>query len=173
MNANGRSLWTAAIILVVSGVVAARVESHAKGSGHAAGTRDLPAETKVFPEHNHDHVEGDVQYDRVPPAGGAHSYVWLNCGVYDVPVRKEDAVHSLEHGAVWITYRPGLPAADVARLRRRAESSYQGTERYVILSPYRGLSAPVVASAWGAQLQLKRFGDALVLRMWRSPGTAF
>ncbi len=45
------------------------------------------------------HVEGDIDYDG-HPAGGEHSAVWLNCGAYSEPVPEENAVHSLEHGAV-------------------------------------------------------------------------
>jgi len=130
-------------------------ESHATRSG--AG---LPRGTEVFAEPNHHHVTGTVRYNRTPPAGGPHNDVWLNCGVYSRPVRNEYAVHSLEHGAVWITYAPGLPSAGVARLRRFVRSHYVGSERYLILSPYPGLPASVVASAWGAQLRLSGPGDS-------------
>jgi hypothetical protein len=38
-------------------------------------------------------------------------------------------------------------------------SKYRGSSRYVILSPYPGLPSPVVASAWGKQLQLPSVSD--------------
>jgi hypothetical protein len=95
-----------------------------------------------------DHVNGPITYPQVPPVGGPHNPVWLNCGIYDQPAPNENAVHSLEHGAVWITYQPDLPAADVAQLR----SLVRG-HTYVILSPYPGLPARVIASAWGVQLR--------------------
>jgi hypothetical protein len=95
-----------------------------------------------------DHVNGPITYPQAPPVGGPHNPVWLNCGIYGQPVPNENAVHSLEHGAVWITYQPDLPATDVAQLR----SLVRG-HAYVILSPYPGLPARVVASAWGAQLR--------------------
>jgi len=60
------------------------------------------------------HVTTPVQYPQTPPAAGDHSPVWLNCGVYPEPVPDEQAVHSLEHGAVWVTYNPDLPAPVVA-----------------------------------------------------------
>lgn len=99
------------------------------------------------------HVETPVTYAQTPPAGGEHSPVWLNCGVYDKPVPNENAVHSLEHGAVWVTYRPDLPKADVDKLK----SSIPDT--YMVLSPYPDLPAPVVASAWGKQLRLTGADD--------------
>lgn len=95
-----------------------------------------------------EHVETPVSYAQTPPVGGEHSSVWLNCGIYDEPVRNENAVHSLEHGAVWVTYQPSLPADQVEALRESLPSTY------TILSPYEDLSSPVVASAWGKQLEL-------------------
>ncbi len=101
-----------------------------------------------------DHVTTEVDYPQTPPAGGEHNAVWQNCGVYDAPVVNEHAVHSLEHGAVWITYDPDLPAEQVATLRALADG-----ESYVLLSPYDGLPSPVVASAWGYQLQVDDADD--------------
>ena len=100
------------------------------------------------------HSEGNVSYDQNPPAGGEHNPVWQNCGFYPEPVRNETAVHSLEHGAVWITYREGLPQAQVDQLQGIATSN-----NYVLVSPYPDLPSPVVASAWGNQVQLEGADD--------------
>jgi hypothetical protein len=78
---------------------------------------------------------------------------WLNCGVYPQPVPDELAVHSLEHGAVWVTYRPDLPADQVTAL----EDAIPDT--YMVLSPREGLPSPVVASAWGTQIELTGADD--------------
>ncbi|WP_198954388.1 DUF3105 domain-containing protein [Kineosporia sp. R_H_3] len=100
------------------------------------------------------HVTTAVTYPQTPPAGGQHDPTWLNCGIYDQPVRNENAVHDLEHGAVWITYRPDLPATDIAALRQIA-----GGQTYLVLSPYPELPAPVVVSGWGKQLPLTGASD--------------
>jgi hypothetical protein len=100
------------------------------------------------------HTEGTVNYEQSPPVGGPHNPVWQNCGFYDKPVRNENAVHSLEHGAVWITYQPDLPQDQVAKLRELAQNN-----SYVLVSPYPGLDSPVVASAWGKQLKLQSAED--------------
>ena len=100
------------------------------------------------------HTEGNVDYAQTPPVGGEHNSVWQNCGFYSKPVTNENAVHSLEHGAVWITYRPDLPQDQVDILRDLAHS-----ETYVLVSPYPGLPSPVVASAWGKQLRLQSADD--------------
>ena len=98
------------------------------------------------------HVRGRVAYAQVPPVGGDHDDVWLECGRYDKPLPNENAVHDLEHGVVWITYRPDMSASDVALL---ADSL--PTEG--IMSPYDGLPAPAVVTVWGIQLQLTGADD--------------
>lgn len=114
------------------------------------------------------HVEGPVDYAMTPPAGGEHAAVWLNCGVYSEPQADENAVHALEHGAVWVTYDPERVDADgVATLRASLPGSY------IILSPYPGIDAPVIASAWGAQVALDGVDDPrlelFLQRYWQSP----
>ncbi len=117
-----------------------------------------------FPGQERGHVADDVtvNYDPLPPVGGPHRAVWQNCGIYTEPIVNEHAVHSLEHGAVWITYRPDLPADQVAVLQAKV----RGRE-YALLSPYPGLTAPVVASAWGLQLKLDDANDARLDRFLR------
>ena len=98
------------------------------------------------------HTTEDVTYAQDPPAGGAHAPVWLDCGVYDVPVRDENAVHDLEHGTVWITHDPDLSADDVEALTEQLPTNG-------IMSPREGLPSPVVVTVWGAQLQLGAADD--------------
>ena len=95
------------------------------------------------------HSLGRVRYDVTPPVGGTHDPLWLNCGVYRAPVRVENAVHSLEHGAVWITYRSG----DLTESARQALNALGANPR-VLISPYPGQPAAVIATAWGVQLRL-------------------
>lgn len=100
-----------------------------------------------------DHTTERVTYAQSPPVGGNHNPTWLNCGVYTSPVPDELAVHSLEHGAVWVTYRPDLPAAQVDKLTAEVPDTY------MVVSPREGLPGPVVASAWGTQLVLTGVDD--------------
>ena len=117
-------------------------------------TGGVPAGVQTYQVSQRSHVLGSVYYPQSPPVGGPHSPIWQNCGFYRQPIGNENGVHSMEHGAVWITYRPDLPADEVAGLRVLAVR-----ESYVLASPYAGLPAPVVASAWGRQLRLNSAGD--------------
>ena len=148
-----RSPWLAraALALVVVLGVALVVAS---AGGRDGGDVAVPEGTEVVDIDERDHVDGEVDYDRAPPIGGAHAPAWQNCGVYGAPVRDENAVHSLEHGAVWITYRPDLPADAVETLEDKAEG-----ETHVLVTPYEDLDAPVVLSAWGRQLAVDSVDD--------------
>ena len=84
----------------------------------------------------------------LPPVGGDHDPRFQNCGIYTEPVNTGSALHSMEHGAVWITYHPDLPADDVEVL----QDMVRGTS-YMLLSPYPDLKSDVVLSAWGVQLE--------------------
>jgi hypothetical protein len=117
------------------------------------------------------HVNGAVDYEALygmtPPAGGDHAQPWLNCGIYDQPVPNERAVHALEHGAVWVTYDPEVvTGGELDSLRSKLPSTY------IVLSPFPGLPSPVVASAWGNQVQLdgaddERLGD-FIDKFWKA-----
>jgi len=108
------------------------------------------------------HTNSLVTYAQNPPAGGQHNPAWQNCGVYSEPVQNENAVHSLEHGAIWITYQPDLPADQLEQLQTLTRRS-----GYRLLSPYPGLPAPIVASAWGYQVQLEQADDPRLLTFMR------
>ena len=112
-------------------------------------------------------IDYEAEYDMSPPAGGAHFGGWLNCGVYSEPQENERAVHSMEHGAVWVTYDADeVSEEEVKTLQSKLPNTY------VVLSPFEGLDAPVVASAWGAQVKLTGIDDErlekFVEKYWRS-----
>jgi hypothetical protein len=107
-------------------------------------------------DYTHVRIGDPVVYVDRPPIGGTHWFApgWADCGFYDEPIPEEAGVHDLEHGAVWVTYRPGLPDADLAVLQELTR-----TDGHLLVSPFEGLRAPIVATAWGAQLDLDQAGD--------------
>lgn len=101
-----------------------------------------------------DHRPGKLIYAQEPPVGGPHNPSWQNCAVYQAPVYNEYAVHSLEHGAVWITYGSQVDAADVAVLEGLARG-----RTHVLVSPLAQSSSDIVLSAWGKQLKVDGVQD--------------
>ena len=110
------------------------------------------------------HSPDPIVYAQVPPVGGIHNPTWQTCTFYDHAVPNETAVHSLEHGAIWITYRPDLPADQLAVLTRL------GRDRSgILVSKWEdGLPAPVVASSWDRQLKLPSANDPRLMQFIRA-----
>ena len=91
----------------------------------------------------------------LPPMGGPHNTSWLNCGIYDVEVPTENAIHSMEHGAVWVTYDPEqVDGTQIASLQDAVRGNNQ-----TILSPYPNQDAPIVMTTWDRQLVLDSESD--------------
>ncbi len=112
-----------------------------------------PPGTQTFDVASRNHVTEPVNYPQSPPVGGNHAPIWQTCGYYSQPIPNERGVHVLEHGGVWITYRPSLPPAEVDQLRVVA------ADPYTLVSPFKDLSAAVVASGWGKQIRLSSTKD--------------
>ena len=153
------------VIAVIVGGLAAWLFIPRKGSYTSGGSGDVIAGVQTY-RNLPGHTESPVTYAQTPPAGGEHHPTWLNCGIYTEAVPNVYAVHSLEHGAVWVTYDRQLSADALATLREHLPSTY------VVLSPYGGLPAPIVLSAWNVQLHLQTPDDPRLPRFfeeyWRN-----
>jgi hypothetical protein len=105
------------------------------------------------------HQTGSIKYSISPPVAGPHNPLWQNCtgDIYDAPIANEHAVHSLEHGAIWITYRPDLPADQVSALAAKV----RGKDK-MLMSPYDGLDKPISLQAWGYQLKVDNASDGRI-----------
>jgi Protein of unknown function (DUF3105) len=103
------------------------------------------------------HAWGPLTYKQSPPVGGTHNFNWQNCmgDVYDAPIANEHAVHSLEHGAVWVAYNPSkLSTAQVDQLAKKVRG-----KEYMFMSPYPSLDKAVSLQAWGYQLKVDSSTD--------------
>jgi uncharacterized protein DUF3105 len=148
----GGLLVAGAIALVITFVVSSAVPKVNPDDIAIEGLNTFDGLTAVHIDPNP--VDYEAEYGMNPPAGGDHFGAWLNCGVYTEPQQNENAVHALEHGAVWVTYDPDvLGEAEIETLRESIPKTY------MVLSPYPGLPAPVVASAWANQVQLDGVDD--------------
>jgi hypothetical protein len=104
-----------------------------------------------------DHVAGTVDYEQLPPPGGDHNGVPQSCDVYTEPIAPEHAVHSLEHGAVWVTYDDSVSEDDVETLADQVRGN-----PYRLMSPLPEQESPIVLTAWGRTLEVERADDERV-----------
>jgi len=140
--------------ITVAGVLGVAGNTFAYAYATRTHEKMIPG-VQTFKDLSQRHTSDHVVYPQTPPVGGPHAPLPLNCGMYPAPVPAENAVHSLEHGAVWITYRPDLPAVQVKRLRDIVSG-----RSHLLLSPFPLLPSPVVVSAWGRQLRLGSAWDS-------------
>ncbi|MFE2034039.1 DUF3105 domain-containing protein [Streptomyces scopuliridis] len=105
------------------------------------------------------HVTEAVTYPMTPPVGGDHHQVWMNCqgDVYKEAVPDVNAVHSLEHGAVWVTYNDKASDADVKALGEKVEKT-----PYSLMSPVKDQAGALMLSAWGKQVTVDSASDPRV-----------
>ncbi|MFI5906980.1 DUF3105 domain-containing protein [Dactylosporangium sp. NPDC051541] len=103
-----------------------------------------------------EHVWGPQTYKVNPPVAGNHNANWQRClgDVYTAPIASEHALHSMEHGAVWITYNPSLPADQVEKLAKKVRGN-----DYMLMSPFENLDKPISLQAWGFQLKVDNADD--------------
>ncbi|MEU3341217.1 DUF3105 domain-containing protein [Streptomyces sp. NPDC006668] len=111
------------------------------------------------------HVSGTVSYPMHPPVGGNHNPVWLNCNgnVYAKAVKDENAVHALEHGAVWVTYTDKAKKSDVDTLAAKVKQT-----PYSLMSPYTNQTSPIELTAWGHQLGVTSADDPKVAKFFET-----
>ena len=102
------------------------------------------------------HVTKTVKYPMTPPAGGDHDARWMNCNghVYTKELNNMNAVHSLEHGSVWVTYTSKAKKADIDALAAKVKKT-----PYTLMSPYEKQAAPIMLTAWGHQRTVTSAAD--------------
>jgi hypothetical protein len=107
-----------------------------------------------------EHVTTPVTYTENPPVGGPHDPEWADCTgtVYDVDIRHENAVHSMEHGATWITYDPDAISDEDLKTLQDLVDGRSG----LMLSPYAGLGSPISLQSWNHQLAVDSASDERV-----------
>jgi hypothetical protein len=150
---------TIAVVLFAVAVVVVVVVTHKSSNGtdstdpyrrpELAAAKKI-AGVKYHVEPNHTHVQGNLKYDTTPPTGGNHSQYWADCTgtVYAQPIANENAVHMLEHGAIWVTYNADkVKGAQLDDLKKLVS----GVDR-MALSPFPNLKSAVSLQAWGYQL---------------------
>jgi hypothetical protein len=167
IKVNGGRNWgpiavAAVVVLIAAGIIGYGVFASVKGS---ASWQDKAASIKGIVNYraqknaaidSRQHKDGTLSYVTNPPVGGDHNPLWQNCmgDVYDQPIANEHAVHSLEHGAVWVAYKQGLDADQVNKLKAKV----QGKD-YMLMSPIAGLDKNVSLQAWGYQLKVDNAND--------------
>ena len=96
------------------------------------------------------HVESKQYGGEAPPTSGDHAAP-LPWQAFSQDVPDANAIHNLEHGGIYVSYRPDVPPEEVAKLRALfftpfARPSF--TPSKVVMAPRAANQAPIVLSSW-------------------------
>lgn len=136
--------WGVVIIVIASAVVG--FVQYAKWSN---GT--LPG--VLYPELGRDHIkqgEPHEGYNSNPPSSGPHYETPAPWGIYSANddgsdrLSDDQLIHNLEHGGVWISYRPGISPDIVKALN----SFYQKYGSKVIVTSRAANDADIALVVW-------------------------
>jgi uncharacterized protein DUF3105 len=155
LQIGGGAVLGLAVIAVIAIVALAGAGSKDKSVDTTKLTADAKAAGCTFSQfksEGRNHTAGKVTYKTNPPTSGNHNPTPAQDGIYRAgnSPPKENFVHTLEHGRIEFQYKPGTPAADVAKLRRLAEEPLNGTAGYHILLFENNTDMPAqfAAAAW-------------------------
>ena len=146
-------------LVIVAVVVVLVAGGGGGGSGAKVDTAKLTADARAagctfgqFKSEGRTHTASKVTYKTNPPTSGNHNPTPAPDGIYRTSNSppKENFVHSLEHGRIEFQYKPGAPAADVAKLRALAEEKLNDTAGYHVLMFENNTNMPTefAATAW-------------------------
>lgn len=82
-------------------------------------------------------------YNSNPPTSGWHYGEWEARGVYKEQQPDEGLVHNLEHGYIWISYRPDASPEIIKQLE-----SFYGFGKKIIVEPRKENDKLIVLAAW-------------------------
>jgi hypothetical protein len=136
-----RVLWVSIVIIVVGSFLGWLVWAAKHRSTNLPGT--------FYPAVGREHIgladTLSTPYNSNPPSSGAHYGTSANWGIYDYEVNDKIFLHNLEHGGVWIAYRPSISGAEVNELERIVDE-FGGSK--IVMAPRLANDADIALVAW-------------------------
>ena len=132
------------------------------GVVYLATRPEKPMHGTVSPILGRDHIPigtAHPQYNSNPPTSGSHYAKEAEWGVYQNELPDEQLVHNLEHGGIWISYKPNIDPAIKAKLDLIG-NRYKET---VIVTPRAKNDSMIALASWGRLEKLDNFDEAEII----------
>ena len=122
-------------------------------------TVSLEGKVQEFPIEGRAHVSlgTPVTYNTNPPTSGDHFAEAESWGVNEKEVEDKAAIHGLEHGGIWITYKD-IDEESTKILEEIGRENSGST----IVSPRSGNEAKISVASWGRMMKLDAVDKALI-----------
>lgn len=106
-----------------------------------------------------EHLPGCTpSYNSNPPTSGCHDPQPATWGVHNEG-KDEVFIHNLEHGGIWISYKPELDPAQIEQLKDFAKRY-----RKIIVAPRAQNDANIALVSWGRLQNLDQYDETAILR---------
>lgn len=146
------------IVLPIIAVVAIGVVVFARSS-------EKPEAPRPGIEHADDgrnHVQTKEYGGEETPTSGDHASP-LAWQYYSTEIPDANTIHNLEHGGIYVSYRPDLPQEQVQRLRELffepfSDDKFKPTK--AIMAPRAANKDAIVISSWRRSMTLESFDEA-------------
>lgn len=150
--------------LVVKLIVGAVVLAVVGGIGYLFATSNQDGGSSYLlgeeiPDLGANHInqgERVTTYNSNPPTSGPHWSTPQTCDFYTEEVPDEAVVHSLEHGAIWVTYKD-------KSLEGSMKSLFEKESAKVLISPRSANDSLVAVASWGRLLKLDEFDEDQII----------
>ncbi|WP_226011277.1 DUF3105 domain-containing protein [Halomicrobium salinisoli] len=157
------SLALMAYVTLIMGGGGGNADASIPARGDAAVISQVENESIASNEHVSQGT--DIDYERMPPTGGAHyGGQTVSAGFYEAEQSLGALVHSLEHGAVVVYYDPAaLDRSAEQSLRAFANRHTGGWRSFIAVpNPAESPDAPYVLAAWGHRLEMNEYDNETV-----------
>lgn len=100
----------------------------------------------LYPDQGREHIaQGhEHSYNSNPPTSGWHYPQAAEWGAYREELPDETIIHNLEHGGIWISYKPDISE----EIRAKLEGFFEKWGRKIIVAPRAKNDADIALAAW-------------------------
>lgn len=147
------------VVVVVAGVAGYLFWKDYK-SGALTGNVQLAGAEQ--PDGGRTHIPVGSKHDAYfsnPPTSGSHYEQPAAWGVYDHSLQDEQLIHNLEHGGIWISYKPDIDPETKAKLEDLGRQYPQA----VIVTPRQSNPHAIEVASWRRLMDLDSFDRDKIL----------
>lgn len=110
------------------------------------------------------HTDSKEYGGNQPPTSGIHAGP-VEWSIYDTEIRDDQSLHNLEHGGIYVSYRPDLPKDQIEKMKSLLFDPFSDPDfkpRKVMMAPRASNKSPIVISSWQRSQELESYDKEVI-----------